>query len=1477
MAGSTHGSVDILRKGALIAVLVAAMLGMHQVAVPPVEFEARGLLALGFIILAAYTIGELAEVIKLPHITGYLLAGLAMGPSVAHLLAGSLPALPPPLDEGVLNQEVIDQLVLLDSLALALIALTAGGELRLDELKNGLAQIAGILGGQAVTIAIGTVGFLVLAMQISPDMLPALSAVGVSGVAALGAVVASVSFATSPAATIAVINSTGARGPMARTVLSAVVLKDVLVVIFFSATTAVATGMLGLATDGGFLLSLWHIAQSILVGVAVGGLLHLYMRYVDAELLLFLVGIIYTTTFVAEQIHAEAALVFIVAGIVVGNFSGERGHRLIHEVERLSLPVYVVFFTLAGAKLHLDELWAMLPLALGLVVVRVVALVVGVRAGAVATSAPASLQQYGWMGFVSQAGLAITLATAVKSTYPDGVGEALFSVLLGGVALNEMLGPVLLQLGLGLAGEVQTGEAEELPRDPTQEAVFDDTPADLDFDNPFGQPLDTGIERLDIALRALQTDLQELVRERTWGPLTDQRDDATEFLRQLKRDYLRLHRRALTHVDTDDDDRDVATALRRQVGALGDRWRDQVLAMGSTIARSRRWSPLELVEAIDAHIAGVEPLITTPFFDESLAPRDESAAMRVRRSVMRARVRMGAEREVNLRDLARYHLGGTVPARLEGLAALMVDEGFHLASRVHALFEVVAEQWETIARQATEGTERDALREALERCQVHVDEGFDLLMEQVDGLPREGARRAAAIVGSGVRSLKHDVVDIGTVDLPHRKRRYSRVFGLRNQGLAKLGQGLHASRQALAARYSQLALQLELSGLEGRLQDAVQTHGDQLERMVRGRGARQLELVENVLSDWLDRTGSILEEDRTAGPLAKALRAETEPLVRRLHDARQAVESLHDELSNEAWLTPLLEQLHSQAQGLTDRFLVPTRPAQQGAWSLPDPVPTTDLRFQDLITQAIDSGVTRELLDLTGELAEAVRGMSHAIDEVERVVTFNLDLAVAELDVVDQDAPLSTETRELVGAMASGAVRRSHQRLQRLVDNARALRSPRSGVHDAVIGRFQRLHQQLLDGQLGSLRLDALRDAALGGGIGQRARDLGRRAQDAGDQGRRLLTRAIGPERIAIARDLLGLPNQHDAVSLREALVPPQPIGSVPVVYRRLFADQALEGSDLLSGRLEELRRVKEVLADDHRRLRSAAVISLDHHASHALVNTALRSFQGQVVRLASDRPLGVAEVEAWLEELPTSQVCVVIDELRWLYRACPGGLSPLKRLLRAVVADGHNRAWILHVDPSSWSFLCSTTALREAMGEAVHLAPLGSDHLQDAVLARHRMSGYEATFGDDEDLPLLSRFTARTNREHRRQQDWFAGLHEASAGVVQDALRLWMAAIDQVDEDQALIHLGEVPRPPVARLAELPDDVLLTLLHALRQGWIDADLHAWAFRGDTATAQASLAKLVHLGLLQTEGPRFSVVPHLRGPLARALRRKGWA
>ena len=135
MAGVSHNTpVDYFRKAVIVTILLGIVIGINHYV--PHGGSQAALIALGFVILAAYLIGELVEIIKLPHITGYLLAGLVLGPSLAHTLHDLYPDihLIPPFDHGLINQDVINNLGVLDTLALPLICLTAGSALNPKEI-----------------------------------------------------------------------------------------------------------------------------------------------------------------------------------------------------------------------------------------------------------------------------------------------------------------------------------------------------------------------------------------------------------------------------------------------------------------------------------------------------------------------------------------------------------------------------------------------------------------------------------------------------------------------------------------------------------------------------------------------------------------------------------------------------------------------------------------------------------------------------------------------------------------------------------------------------------------------------------------------------------------------------------------------------------------------------------------------------------------------------------------------------------------------------------------------------------------------------------------------------------------------------------------------------------------------------------------------------------------------------------------------
>ena len=162
-------------------------------------------------------------------------------------------------------------------------------------------------GGQAIAIFLLVPTFFVLISGVIPEIeLVDFSGFGLAGSLAIGAVLASISLATSPAATIAVINESRAEGDVTRTTLATVVLKDVFVVILFSLTAAISVSLLGSEATSPVELAQemsWHILGSLILGAGIGLGIAGYITWVRDEVLLFLLGLIFTSAFVAHQWH----------------------------------------------------------------------------------------------------------------------------------------------------------------------------------------------------------------------------------------------------------------------------------------------------------------------------------------------------------------------------------------------------------------------------------------------------------------------------------------------------------------------------------------------------------------------------------------------------------------------------------------------------------------------------------------------------------------------------------------------------------------------------------------------------------------------------------------------------------------------------------------------------------------------------------------------------------------------------------------------------------------------------------------------------------------------------------------------------------------------------------------------------------------------------------------------------------------------
>jgi Kef-type K+ transport system membrane component KefB len=423
-----------------VSILLLLLGGMHligPIGTAPGGAPRQALLTFGFLILAAYTVGEIMMGIGLPKIVGYLAAGILFGPSGL----------------GTVTREAIYRLSPINGLAIAIIAFLAGAELDWRELKQRGTTILKMLGVE-LTLSFAAIFVLLYAVR---GWVPFLRDIPAIEAASFSALFASVAVIHSPAVTLALLTETGARGPVARTTLAIVLIADVAVLLLFTGVLAVTRAIAPPGGEGhGPSLGVvgWEIGGSLLVGVLIGGAVALFVRYIRGELLMFALVVAFLGAEIARLAHVETLLTLLVAGFVTENGLGARGLEFRHAMERSAAPVFVVFFALSGAYIAVREVALLWPVVIPLVLVRMVAIWGGTALGARWAGATADERRYVWLGLISQAGVAIGLATVVSEVYPER-GAQLRTLFLAVLAINQVLGPILFRRALVQAKEIQ--------------------------------------------------------------------------------------------------------------------------------------------------------------------------------------------------------------------------------------------------------------------------------------------------------------------------------------------------------------------------------------------------------------------------------------------------------------------------------------------------------------------------------------------------------------------------------------------------------------------------------------------------------------------------------------------------------------------------------------------------------------------------------------------------------------------------------------------------------------------------------------------------------------------------------------------------------------------------------------------------------------------------------------------------------------
>ena len=368
---------------------------------------------------------KLMKLVKLPNVTGYLLAGLLVGPYVLNIIP----------------KGTVDSLGIIPEAALGFIAFSIGAEFRFSYLKKvGKAPI--IIACLESLGAVLVVDFtLIAAGNDVPFSL------------CLGAIAA----ATAPAATLMVVKQYKAKGPVTETLLPVVALDDATALMCFGISVAIAKTIEGGVGDN-LALTILKPLLEIIAALAIGLIFGIIFRFAvkwftgRGNRLAITYAMIFVCIGLGDMLNVSSLLACMALGATLANTSSF-ADVVFEQTDRMTPPIFMMFFFLSGAALDISIIPSVGVIGIIYIIMRVAGKMLGSFAGAKISKADKNVQKFLGFTLIPQAGVAIGLATTAMSIVPD-YGPKLRTVILCGTVIYELTGPVITKLALKKAGEI---------------------------------------------------------------------------------------------------------------------------------------------------------------------------------------------------------------------------------------------------------------------------------------------------------------------------------------------------------------------------------------------------------------------------------------------------------------------------------------------------------------------------------------------------------------------------------------------------------------------------------------------------------------------------------------------------------------------------------------------------------------------------------------------------------------------------------------------------------------------------------------------------------------------------------------------------------------------------------------------------------------------------------------------------------------
>ena len=387
------------------------------------------LLSLAIILFAGFGVSRLTKLLKLPNVSGYIIAGILIGPFVLKLVP----------------ENVITSMGFVSDIALAFIAFGVGKFFKKDILKQ--------TGGKVIVITILEALLAGILVTLSMKLIFNLSW-------NFSLILGAIATATAPASTMMTINQYKAKGDFVNTLLQVVALDDVVCLLAFSLATALISGAeTGSANALNIILPIIYNLASIIVGFAFGFVLSkLVAKRGQNNRLIIVVAMLLTLAGLCGIVNVSPLLGCMVFGATYINLTNDK--ELYTNISNFTPPIMAIFFVVSGMNLNLNSFAVAGVIGITYFIIRIVGKYFGAYFGCLLTKKDKKTRNYLGLALIPQAGVAIGLAFLGQRLLPQDMGDLLITIILSSSVMYELIGPACAKASLFLSGTIKSDKSK---------------------------------------------------------------------------------------------------------------------------------------------------------------------------------------------------------------------------------------------------------------------------------------------------------------------------------------------------------------------------------------------------------------------------------------------------------------------------------------------------------------------------------------------------------------------------------------------------------------------------------------------------------------------------------------------------------------------------------------------------------------------------------------------------------------------------------------------------------------------------------------------------------------------------------------------------------------------------------------------------------------------------------------------------------